>query len=102
MVADIDKGGVFASIVGTIELLAPEERRRVKGVLINKFRGDVKLLESGLRFLEQRTGIPVLGVLPWQQHLGLPQEDAAMLAGIARPAVEQATDYWSDTPPVHL
>jgi adenosylcobyric acid synthase len=89
LVADIDKGGVFASIVGTIELLAPEERRRVKGVLINKFRGDLKLLESGLRFLEERTGIPVLGVLPWQQHLGLPQEDAAMLAGIPRPAADK-------------
>ncbi len=83
LVADIDKGGVFASIVGTIELLAPKERRRVKGVLINKFRGDQKLLEPGLRFLEQRTGIPVIGVIPWQQGLGLPQEDAAMLDGIA-------------------
>ncbi len=83
LVADIDKGGVFASIVGTIELLAPEERRRLKGVLINKFRGDQKLLEPGLRFLEQRTGIPVLGVIPWQQSLGLPQEDAASLVGIA-------------------
>ncbi len=83
LVADIDKGGVFASIVGTIELLAPEQRRRVKGVLINKFRGDQKLLEPGLRFLEQRTGIPVLGVIPWQQSLGLPQEDAASLVGFA-------------------
>ena len=83
LVADIDKGGVFASVVGTIELLAAEERRRVKGVLINKFRGDVKLLESGLRFIEQRIGIPVIGVLPWQERLGLPQEDAAMLDGLA-------------------
>ncbi len=84
LVADIDKGGVFASIVGTIELLAPEERRRVKGVLINKFRGDLKLLEPGLRFLESRTGVPVVGVLPWQESLGLPQEDAASLVGAAR------------------
>lgn len=89
LVADIDKGGVFAAVVGTIELLAPEERRRVKGVLINKFRGDPKLLESGLRFLEQRTGIPVFGVIPWQENLGLPQEDAAMLAGIAMPTVDK-------------
>jgi adenosylcobyric acid synthase len=81
IVADIDKGGVFASVIGTIELLAPEERRRVKGVLINKFRGDVNLLDSGLRFLEHRTGIPVIGVLPWQENLGLPQEDAASLSG---------------------
>ncbi len=89
LVADIDKGGVFASVVGTIELLAPEERQRVKGVLINKFRGDVTLLESGLRFLEQRTGIPVLGVIPWQNNLGLPQEDAAMLDGTPKPAVNK-------------
>jgi adenosylcobyric acid synthase len=89
LVADIDKGGVFASILGTIELLAPEERRRVKGVLINKFRGDLKLLEPGLRFLEHRTGVPIIGVLPWQERLGLPQEDAASLAGIARPAAGQ-------------
>ena len=89
LVADIDKGGVFASVIGTIALLAPEERRRVKGILINKFRGDLKLLESGLRFIEQRTGIPVIGVLPWQENLGLPQEDAAMLAGIAKPAADK-------------
>ncbi len=86
LVADIDKGGVFASVVGTVELLAPEERRRVKGVLINKFRGDLRLLESGLRFLEQRIGIPVIGVMPWQERLGLPQEDAASLVELAKPA----------------
>lgn len=79
LVADIDKGGVFASVIGTIELLAPEERRRVKGILINKFRGDVNLLETGLEFIEQRTGVRVLGVLPWQENIGLPQEDAASL-----------------------
>ena len=83
IVADIDKGGVFASVVGTLELLAPEERRRVKGVLINKFRGDQKLLEPGLRWLEDRIGVPVIGVLPWQTSLGIPQEDAAMLDGLA-------------------
>ena len=89
LVADIDKGGVFASVVGTIELLTAAERRRVKGVLINKFRGDLKLLEPGLRFLEQRTGVPIIGVIPWLENLGLPQEDAAMLAGVARPAVDR-------------
>jgi adenosylcobyric acid synthase len=91
LVADIDKGGVFASVVGTIELLTPAERRRVKGVLINKFRGDLKLLEPGLRLLEQRTGVPIIGVIPWQENLGLPQEDAAMLAGVARPADKPLT-----------
>lgn len=79
LVADIDKGGVFASLVGTIELLSPTERQRVKGFLINKFRGDIRLLESGLHFLEERTGIPVLGVLPYLRELRIPQEDAAIL-----------------------
>lgn len=79
LVADIDRGGVFASLVGTVELLSPSERQRVKGFLINKFRGDLRLLEGGLRFLEQRTGIPVLGVLPYLHELRIPQEDAAIL-----------------------
>ncbi|MGO9508252.1 MAG: cobyric acid synthase, partial [Mycobacterium sp.] len=92
LVADIDKGGVFASIVGTVELLEPENRRRLKGVLINKFRGNKKLLEPGLRFLENRTGIPVIGVMPWQYNLGLPQEDSAMLDGReTRPADKPLT-----------
>jgi cobyric acid synthase CobQ len=81
LIGDIDKGGVFASLVGTVELVSPAERQRIKGFLINKFRGDQKLLEPGLRFLEERTGIPVLGVLPYQKSLGIPQEDSAMLDG---------------------
>jgi adenosylcobyric acid synthase len=81
IVGDIDKGGVFASIVGTIELIAPAERQRVVGFLINKFRGDLSLLEPGLKLLEERTGIPVLGVLPFQHRLGIAQEDSAALEG---------------------
>ena len=83
LVADIDKGGVFASLVGTVELIQPSERDRVRGMLINKFRGDVRLLDSGLRFLEERTGIRVLGVLPHINDLRLPQEDAARLDYLA-------------------
>lgn len=79
VVGDIDKGGVFASLVGTVELLSPSERQRVKGFLINKFRGDRALLEPGPSLLEQRTGIPVLGVLPYERNLGIPQEDSASL-----------------------
>jgi adenosylcobyric acid synthase len=79
VVGDIDKGGVFASLVGTVELLSPAERRRVKGLLINKFRGDRALLEPGPSFLEERTGIPVIGVLPYDRNLGIPQEDSASL-----------------------
>jgi adenosylcobyric acid synthase len=86
LLGDIDKGGVFASLVGTIELLSDAERKRIRGFLINKFRGELALLEPGLRFLEQRTGLPVLGVLPYQQRLGIPQEDSAALDGLLRDA----------------
>lgn len=65
LVGDIDKGGVFASLYGTYELLSSEEQKRVKGVIINKFRGDIKLLESGLTQLEELINVPVLGVLPY-------------------------------------
>ncbi|HEX2959411.1 MAG TPA: cobyric acid synthase [Chitinispirillaceae bacterium] len=68
IVGDIDRGGVFASLVGTMQLLDPEERARVKGFIINKFRGNVDLLKPGLDELERITGIPVLGVIPWISH----------------------------------
>jgi adenosylcobyric acid synthase len=64
LVADIDRGGVFASVYGTVMLLEPEERAMIKGIIINKFRGDVRILQPGLDMLEAKTGIPVLGVLP--------------------------------------
>ncbi len=76
LVADIDRGGVFAHLVGTLELLSPSEQARVKGFVINRFRGDMSLLESGLRWLEERTGKPVLGVLPYLHGLYLDAEDA--------------------------
>ena len=65
LVGDIDRGGVFAALYGTVMLLEPEERARIKGLIINKFRGDVAILEPGLRMIEDRLGIPVLGVVPW-------------------------------------
>ena len=65
LVGDIDRGGVFAQLYGTLALLRPEEKKRVIGTVINKFRGDVRLLEPGLRQLEDLTGVPVLGVIPW-------------------------------------
>jgi adenosylcobyric acid synthase len=79
LVADIDRGGVFAQIIGTIELLEPLERSYVKGIIINKFRGDVDILKPGIDFIEQRTGVPVLGVLPWFAEICLPAEDSVAL-----------------------
>ena len=75
LVGDIDLGGVFASLLGTVMLLTEEERYRVKGIIINKFRGDVKILEPGLRMLEDRIHIPVLGVVPWMD-VELEDEDS--------------------------
>ena len=78
LVADIDRGGVFAHIVGTLELMEPDERALVKGIIINKFRGQREVLEPGLKWLEERTGIPVLGVVPWLEN-DLPAEDSLSL-----------------------
>ena len=75
LVADIDRGGVFAHLVGTLELLSPSEQARVKGFVINRFRGDIALLKPGLDWLEGRTGKPVLGVLPYLHGLYLEAED---------------------------
>jgi adenosylcobyric acid synthase len=76
LVADIDKGGVFAQLVGTLALLSESERSRIGGFIINRFRGDIALLQPGLDWLEQKTGKPVLGVLPYLHDLHLEAEDA--------------------------
>lgn len=75
LVADIDRGGVFASIYGTIMLMPPEERARVKGVIINKFRGDVNILKPGLKEIEDLTGVPVIGVMPYS-NIDIEDEDS--------------------------
>ncbi|WP_315905701.1 cobyric acid synthase [Priestia koreensis] len=79
LVGDIEKGGVFASLVGTLQLLSEEERSRVIGVIINKFRGDVELLKPGLTWFEEYTNKPVLGVIPYLDHLNIEAEDSVVL-----------------------
>ena len=76
LVADIDRGGAFAHLVGTLDLLSESEQDRIVGFIINRFRGDIRLLENGLDWLEERTAKPVLAVLPYLHGLSLDQEDA--------------------------
>jgi adenosylcobyric acid synthase len=79
LIADIERGGAFASIVGTMALLKPEHRARVRGFVLNKFRGEMELLKPGFESIQQMTGVPVLGVLPYIEGLRLPDEDSISL-----------------------
>ena len=87
LVGDIDRGGVFASLLGTVELLDPHEQARILGFLINKFRGDIQLLEPGIRMMESRLGKPCLGVVPYLSQLSLDEEDSLGL-----PSLTSTTD----------
>ncbi|MFB9937160.1 cobyric acid synthase [Shewanella indica] len=103
LIADIDKGGVFAHLVGTLALLSESEQARVKGFVINRFRGDISLLQSGLDWLEAHTGKPVLGVLPYLDALHLDAEDALVQpttqsqVATEQPATAQSARAQSET-----
>jgi len=79
LVGDIDRGGVFAALLGTMELLGLEDRARIRGFVINKFRGDVELLRPGIEMMEERLGIPCAGVVPFLHGLGLEEEDSVAM-----------------------
>ena len=94
LVGDIDRGGVFASFVGTLELLEPSEKALVKTFIVNKFRGDISLLTPGLEWLEKRTEIPVAGVVPYYKDIHIPEEDSVSLE--RRRSMSAVTDYFLD------
>ncbi|MEM8613946.1 MAG: cobyric acid synthase CobQ [Cyanobacteria bacterium P01_H01_bin.105] len=89
LVTDIERGGAFSHIVGTLELLDPDERALVKGIVINKFRGQKSLLQPGIEWLEKRTGIPVMGVIPWMEN-AFPNEESLSL--MERPVEKQSAE----------
>ncbi len=79
LVADIDRGGVFAQLVGTLACLSPQQQKQIAGFVINRFRGDIDLFKNGVDWIETKTGKPVFGVLPWFRHFHIEAEDAVVI-----------------------
>ena len=92
LVGDIDRGGIFAQLLGTLWLLEPDERALVRGFLVNKFRGDLSLFDDGIQILEQKGEVPVLGVIPYLRGLSLPDEDAVSVEVASRAAQPASVD----------
>ena len=100
LIADIDRGGAIASVVGTLELLEPDERDLVKGIIINKFRGDVTLLQPALDFIEEKTGKKVVGVVPAIENLDIDEEDSVALESKYKGAAKEITIAVMQTPKI--
>jgi adenosylcobyric acid synthase len=92
LVGDIDKGGIFAQMLGTLWLLPDEERALIRGLIVNKFRGDARLFTEGVRILEERGGAPVLGIVPFLADLAIPEEDAVALDTLNHDSVDRRLD----------
>ncbi|MEJ2111131.1 MAG: cobyric acid synthase, partial [Acidobacteriota bacterium] len=92
LVADIDRGGVFAQIIGSLDVIPPEDRSRVHGFIINRFRGDPELFRDGIEYIEKRTGIPVLGLIHFYRHIEIDSEDGMPLDVVIDPPVAPQPD----------
>ena len=100
LVGDIDRGGIFAQLLGTYWLLPPEEQEILKGFIVNKFRGDISLFEDGIQIIEERSDVPVFGVVPYLHDLYIPEEDAVALE--APDPIKPVQDASVDIAVIHL
>ncbi len=101
LIGDIDRGGIFAQLLGTLWLLDPDERALVRGLVVNKFRGDLSLFSDGVQILEEKGGVPVLGVVPYLRNLNLPDEDAVSVEDASRKSKEFEPRRHGDTEEKH-